>query len=68
MKLTMTQKYTIRLFGHCSFNRMLSTYQVECTFSNISTCEHLPVGGHYLVFLALSIEVVLQGHLFVDHF
>ena len=42
-------------------------YQVECTFSNISTCEHLPVGGHYLVFLALSIKVVLQAHIFVDH-
>ena len=25
-------------------------------------------GGHYLVFLALSIKVVMQGHLFVDHF
>ena len=34
-------------------------YQVECTFSNICTCEHLPVGGHYLVFLVLSIKVVL---------
>ena len=43
-------------------------YQVECTISNISTCEHLPVGGHYLVYLALSIKVVLQGQLFVDHF
>ena len=43
-------------------------YQVECTFLNISTCEHLPIGGHYLVFLTLSIKVVLQGHLFVDHF
>ena len=43
-------------------------YQVECTFSNISSCEHLPVGGHFLVFLALSIKVILQGHLFVDHF
>ena len=26
------------------------------------------VGGHYLVFLALSIKVVLQGYLFSDHF
>ena len=43
-------------------------YQVEYTFSNIFTCEHLQVGGHYLVFLALSIKVVLQEHLFVDHF
>ena len=37
-------------------------------FKCISTCVHLPVGGHYLLFLALSIKVVLQGHLFVDHF
>ena len=29
--------------------------QVECTFSNIPTCEHLPVGGHYLVLLALKL-------------
>ena len=28
----------------------------------------LRVGGHYLVFLALSVKVVLQEHLFVDHF
>ena len=42
--------------------------QVECTYSNISTCLHLPVGGHYLVFLALSVIVLLQEHLFVDHF
>ena len=25
---------------------------VECTFSNIPTCVHLQVGGHYLVLLA----------------
>ena len=43
-------------------------YQVECTFSNISTCEHLPVRGHYLVFFALRIKVVIQGHLSVDYF
>ena len=44
--------------------------QVECTFSNIPTGVHLPVGRHYLVLLALTFRyrVVLWGHLIVDHF
>ena len=40
------------LCGHAIRDRHFSPiaifhvfYQVECTFSNISTCEHLPVGG-----------------------
>ena len=53
------------LLRHSNISRF---YQVEGTYSYISTCEHLLVGGHYLLFLALSIKVVLQGHLFVDHF
>ena len=36
---------------HCNISHFS---QVECTFSNIPTCVHLPVGGHYLVLLALT--------------
>ena len=34
--------------------------QVECTFSNISTCEHLPVGGYYLVVLAFLFMITFN--------
>ena len=44
--------------------------QVECTFSNIPTCVHLPVGGTLpSAFGVTCIRFVLQGHrLIVAHF
>ena len=39
------------LLRHCIISRFS---QIESTFSNISTCVHLPVGGHYLALLALT--------------
>ena len=49
------------------------TFLAECTFSNILTCVHLPVGGHNLVgfvfALTFKYRIELQGYLlFVDHF
>ena len=56
------------LMRHCNISRFS---QVECTFQNIPTCVQLPVGGHYIVLLALTFRnrVLLLGHLLiVDHF
>ena len=39
------------LLLHCNILRFS---QVECTFSNILSCVHLPVGGPYLMLLALT--------------
>ena len=63
-------RYTVSLFlHHCLSVRCLAAVticcglaiisrfcQVECAFSNISTCVHLPVGGNFLVFLALTFK------------
>ena len=56
----------------CGIVHTISRFsQEECTFSNIPTCEDLPVEGNYIVLLALTFRyrVALQGHLlFVDQF
>ena len=39
------------LLRHCNISNFP---KVECTFSNTPTCVLLPVGGHYLVLLALT--------------
>ena len=54
-----------------SLIRLLAIYHVFVkwnahfqTFLLVNTSQ----SGHYLVFFALSVKVVLQEHLFVDHF